>query len=213
MRTDYDWLQRFAEGAEGAQGTEGAEGAEGANEGASEGSTQEGEGTEGAEGKKKLYTDEDIDAIIARRFAKWEKQKQKEIDEAKRLENMNAQERAEHERDELQRQLSELQNEKALADMSKTARKILSDSGITLSDDLLQILVSTDADATKTAVDNFSKLFSDAVDAAVKERLKGNPPKRGASSGSTITKEEIMKIRDPELRQKKMLENRELFGI
>ena len=208
MRTDYDWLQRFAEGAEGTQGTEGAEGA---NEGASEGSTQEGEGTEGAEGKKKLYTDEDIDAIIARRFAKWEKQK--EIDEAKRLENMNAQERAEHERDELQRQLSELQNEKALADMSKTARKILSDSGITLSDDLLQILVSTDADATKTAVDNFSKLFSDAVDAAVKERLKGNPPKRGASSGSTITKEEIMKIRDPELRQKKMLENRELFGI
>lgn len=209
MRTDYDWLQRFAEGAEGTQGTEGAEGA---NEGASEGSTQEGEGTEGAEGKK-LYTDEDIDAIIARRFAKWEKQKQKEIDEAKRLENMNAQERAEHERDELQRQLSELQNEKALADMSKTARKMLSDSGITLSDDLLQILVSTDADATKTAVDNFSKLFSDAVDAAVKERLKGNPPKRGASSGSTITKGEIMKIRDPELRQKKMLENRELFGI
>ena len=210
MRTDYDWLQRFAEGAEGTQGTEGAEGA---NEGASEGSTQGGEGTEGSEGKKKLYTDEDIDAIIARRFAKWEKQKQKEIDEAKRLENMNAQERAEHERDELQRQLSELQNEKALADMSKTARKMLSDSGITLSDDLLQILVSTDADATKTAVDNFSKLFSDAVDAAVKERLKGNPPKRGASSGSTITKEEIMKIRDPELRQKKMLENRELFGI
>lgn len=98
MRTDYDWLQRFAEGAEGTQGTEGAEGA---NEGASEGSTQEGEGIEGAEGKKKLYTDEDIDAIIARRFAKWEKQKQKEIDEAKRLENMNAQERAEHERDEL----------------------------------------------------------------------------------------------------------------
>lgn len=213
MRTDYDWLQRFAEGAEGTQGTEGAEGAEGASKGASEGSTQEGEGTEGAEGMKKLYTDEDIDAIIARRFAKWEKQKKKEIDEAKRLENMNAQERAEHERDELQRQLSELLNEKALADMSKTARKMLSDSGITLSDDLLQILVSTDADATKTAVDNFSKLFSDAVDAAVKERLKGNPPKRGASSGSTITKEEIMKIRDPELRQKKMLENRELFGI
>ena len=209
MRTDYDWLQRFAEGAEGTQGTEGAEGAEGTQAG----STQEGEGTEGAEGKKKLYTDEDIDAIISRRFAKWEKQKQKEIDEAKKLEHMNAQERAEHERDELQRQLSDLLNEKALADMSKTARKMLSDSGITLSDDLLQILVSTDADATKTAVDNFSKLFSDAVDAAVKERLKGNPPKRGASSGSTITKEEIMKIRDPELRQKKMLENRELFGI
>lgn len=208
MQTDYDWLQRFAEGAEGTQGTEGAEGA---NEGASKGSTQESENTEGK--NQKLYTDEDIDAIIARRFAKWEKQKKKEIDEAKRLENMNAQERAEHERDELQRQLSDLLNEKALADMSKTARKMLSDSGITLSDDLLQILVSTDADATKTAVDNFSKLFSDAVDAAVKERLKGNPPKRGASSGSTITKEEIMKIRDPELRQKKMLENRELFGI
>lgn len=205
MRTDWNWLQRFADGGDDATEPDGA---------TVETTTEDMEGTEGKDkGGERRYTDKDIDAIIAKRLAKWEKQKQKEIDEAKRLENMNAQERAEHERDELQKQLDELRNEKALADMSKSARKMLSDSGISLSDELLSLLVSTDADTTKENVDNFAKLFSEAVDAAVKEKVKGSSPKRGTSSGSTITKEEIMKIRDPELRQKKMLENRELFGI
>lgn len=205
MRTDWNWLQRFADGGDDATEPDGA---------TVETTTEDTEGTEGKDkGGERRYTDKDIDAIIAKRLAKWEKQKQKEIDEAKRLENMNAQERAEHERDELQKQLDELRNEKALADMSKTARKMLSDSGISLSDELLSLLVSTDADATKENVEGFTKLFNAAVEDAVKERVKGTPPKRGASSGSTITKEEIMKIRDPELRQKKMLENRELFGI
>ena len=53
-----------------------------------------------------------------------------------------------------------------------------------------------------------------AVEAAVKERLRGEPPRRGSGGGTApMTKEQIMKIRDPELRQKKMLENKELFNF
>ena len=62
-------------------------------------------------------------------------------------------------------------------------------------------------------IDIDKQAFKDAVEEAVKERLKGRTPKVGTNSSKTMTKAEIMAIRDPELRQKMMLENRELFNF
>ena len=74
-------------------------------------------------------------------------------------------------------------------------------------------MVTTDAAETKSAVDSFTKLFKDAVEAAVKERLKGETPRKGTGGTVAMTKEQIMAIKDPELRQKKMLENKSLFNF
>ena len=68
-------------------------------------------------------------------------------------------------------------------------------------------------DECKAAVDGFAKAFKDALEAEVKNRLKGEPPRKGIGGAAPMTKEQIMAIKDPELRQKKMLENRELFNI
>ena len=184
------------------------------------------EGAEAPEGKppedklekpeqgKKRYTDEDVDDIINRKFAEWQKKQQKAVNEAKKLAEMNAQQKAEYERDQLQKELDDYKRKDSLAEMTKTARKMLSESGITASDDILSVLVTTDAEQTKAAIDSFSKTFQAAVEAAVKERLRGEPPRRGSGGGAApMTKEQIMKIRDPELRQKKMLENKELFNF
>lgn len=163
---------------------------------------------------KKRYTDEDVDDIINRKFAEWQKKQQKAVNEAKKLAEMNAQQKAEYERDQLQKELDDYKRKDSLAEMTKTARKMLSESGITASDDILSVLVTTDAEQTKAAIDSFSKTFQAAVEAAVKERLRGEPPRRGSGGGAApMTKEQIMKIRDPELRQKKMLENKELFNF
>ena len=126
---------------------------------------------------------------------------------------MNATQKAEYERDQLQKELNTLREQTALAEMGKTARKMLTDEGITVSDDLLAVMVTTDAEQTKAAVDGFAKAFKEAVENAVKERLRGEPPRRGTGGAAAMTKEQILAIRDPELRQKKMLENRSLFGI
>lgn len=160
------------------------------------------------------YTDEDVDKLFNKKFAEWEKKKQKEIDEAKKLAEMNAQERAEHERDELQKKLDALEKKDTLSEMTKTARKMLSDEGVSVPDEVLAMIVDTDAEKTKAAVDAFGKAFKDAVESAVKEKLKGNPPRKGTSGGgTTMTKEQILNIKDPEERQKAMLENRELFNF
>lgn len=160
------------------------------------------------------YTDKDVDDIINKKFAEWEKKKQKEVDEAQKLAEMNAQQKAEYERDQIQKELDALKKKDALSEMTKTARKMLKEEDIAISDELLAVMVTTDAEKTKAAVDGFAKLFKDAVESAVKERLKGAPPKKSSAGGpASMTKEQIMAIKDPELRQKKMLENRELFNF
>lgn len=162
---------------------------------------------------KAKYTDDDLDKIINQKFAEWQKKQQKAVDEAKKLAEMNAQEKAEYERDQLQKELDSLKKQASLSEMTKTARKMLSDSGINVTDELLAMMVSENAEDTKTAVDGFAKMFKEAVENAVKEKLRGEPPRKGTGGTSTMTKEQIMGIKDPEIRQKKMLENRHLFNF
>lgn len=133
------------------------------------------------------YTDDDVDKIVKRKLAEAEKKKQKEVDEAKKLAEMDAQQKAEYERDKIQKELDEYKRKDALAEMSKTARKMLADDGITVSDDLLSMMVTTDAASTKAAIDGFKKLFKESVESAVKARLRGETPRRGTGGEPTLS--------------------------
>lgn len=135
------------------------------------------------------YTDEDFDRKLNQKFAEWQKKKDEEISEAKKLAEMNAQEKAEYELNKereahaaTQKALDELKRKDTLTEMTKTARKMLSDSGINASDEILSVLVTTDAEQTKNAIDGFTKLYKEAVEAGVKERLRGETPKAGTGT-------------------------------
>ncbi len=200
-------LQLFAEEA---TATEPAESAAASSE--AQKATEPGKDAKADEPKAK-YTDDDVNKILDKKFAEWQKKQQKAVDEAKKLAEMNATEKAEYERDKLQKELDDLKRQASLSDMTKTARKMLSESGINISDELLSVMVTTDADETKAAIDGFTKAFTEAVETAVKDRLKGEPPRKGSGTAPAMTKEQIMAIKDPELRQAKMLENKELFNF
>ena len=131
------------------------------------------------------YTDEDVNKIIDKKFAEWQKKQQKEVDEAKKLAEMNATQKAEYERDQLKKKLEELEKQASLSEMTKTARKMLAESSINIPDELLSMMVTTDAEETKAAVDGFAKIFKEAVESAVKEKLKGEPPKKKFSKWHT----------------------------
>ena len=161
----------------------------------------------------KKFSDAEVDELIAKKFAEWSKKKDKEVEEAKKLAEMNAQEKAEYERDQFKKELDDLKKQVSLVEMTKTARKILTDNGINVGDELLAMMVTNDAAETKAAVDGFAKMFKEAVENAVKERLKGEPPRKGTGGVASMSKEQIMAIKDPELRQKKMLENKHLFNF
>lgn len=155
-----------------------------------------------------------VNTAVANAQDKWKKLTDNKLTEAEKLAQMSREERAEYRSKQLEKELASYKEREAVAEMSKTARKMLSDSGISISDELLSVMVTTDAEETKNAVEGFINAFNEAVEAAVKDRVKGNPPRKGSgSSPAPMTKEQILAIKDTDLRQLKMLENKELFGL
>lgn len=162
--------------------------------------------------EEKKYSDEDVDKIINRKFAEWEKKQEKERQkksEAEKLKEMNAQQKADYEREQLEKKVEELMKKEALSQMSRSARGMLQEKGINVSDQLLSMLISDDADTTKASVDSFISLFQSEVGKAVKEALKGETPRTGGASG--MTKEQIMSVTNRAERQRLIKENINLF--
>lgn len=159
------------------------------------------------------YTDKDLDKIIARKIAEANKKAEKEASkkaEAERLKNMTAQEKKDHELEELKKELAQMKRESALSAMGKEARSILSERNIHVSDSLITNLISDDADKTKEAVESFAEEFQKAVESAVAEKLKGNAPKTTGTNKS-VTKDEIMKIKNAKERQEMIRKHMDLF--
>ena len=176
-------LQLFAEDSEGSDGDLGNEGTDQENKPETKESEEDDE--DDPEDEKK-YSDKDVNKIIDRKFAEWAKKKQKEEDEAKKLSKMNAQEKADYKKKQLEDRIAELENEKALSNMRDEARKMLSERNINISDELLAFMVSKDAGETKKAVDSFADLFNAAVNEVVKGKARQNTPKEsGAFSAGT----------------------------
>ncbi len=172
---------------------------------------QEQQSQEQQKGDDKKYSDKDVDAIINKKFAKWQKEHESKLTEAQKLAEMTAQQKVEYERDNLLKEVEAYRKEKAMFEMSNTARGILNEAGITnLSDDILTVLVREDAETTSKAVNDFAKSFKGAVEKAVNERLKQPAPKKNFANG-TLTKEDILKETDPIKRQELIVQNLELF--
>lgn len=172
--------------------------------------TQESNEDKAGEAQKKLYTDEDVDKLINRKFAEWQAKKDQEINEAQKLAEMNEQQKADYKLQKLQKELDEYKNRETLSEMAKTARAILSEQNINIPDELVSVLVTTDADTTSANVKAFAKAFQSAVSQAVDSKISHREPKTGGSK--TVTKKDIMAIKDTAARQKAIAENIELFG-
>lgn len=213
MTVFKELLQAFDD-PEGGEGNKG--GSDGGQKSGDKGADDKGKSGSGSKdddkGKgadEKKYSDADLDKIINQKFAKWQKDQEKAVSEAKKLASMTEQEKAEHERDEIKKELEALKKANNMAEMGKQARKMLNEDGINIPDDLVNLIIAEDAETTKDTVQQFSKLFKAAVQDAVKEALKGKTP--GTGSSGTITKEQIMKIKDRTERQRMIQKHRDLF--
>ena len=108
-------LQLFAEAASAATDTS----TEKTTEQTTEQST---ESKQDVKADEKKYSDKEVNDLIDKKFAEWQKKKDKEIGEAQKLATMNATQKAEYERDQLQKELDKLKRENSIAEMSKKAR-------------------------------------------------------------------------------------------
>ena len=77
---------------------------------------------------EKRYTDADVDKMIDKKFAEWNKKREseeKQKAEAAKLASMNEGQKQEAKIKELTNRLNDLEREKTLSEMTKTARALL----------------------------------------------------------------------------------------
>ena len=214
MKKKY-FLQIFAEG----------EGVGATGEPAADGTGATGEGTmqtneplsfddflkQGGQAEFDRRVQKAIQTAVSNAQKKWQTITDDKVGEAEKLAQMTAEQREKYRADKAEKELADLKRQIALGDMAKTARKMLSDEQITVPDEIITNLVSDDAEKTKESVETFARVFKEAVSLAVKEALRGNPPKAGSNNGATLTKEQILSVKDRTERQRLIAENAQLF--
>jgi hypothetical protein len=179
-------LQTFNDGGQG--GGDGGAGAEGGQGGS--------DGGEGDKGGKVTFTTEqqaEVDRIIGERLsktqAKWEKDYAEKLDaaktEAEKLAKMNADQKAEYEKQKREKELSDREANITRRELKATAYESLAEKG--LPKDLAELLDYSNAESTSKSIESVEKAFRSAVEAGVNERLKGNPPGGGGGTGSVDT--------------------------
>ena len=152
-----------------------------------------------------------IQTAVSNAQKKWQTMTDGKVSEAEKLAQMTGEEKAEYRAKKAEQELADLKKQIALGEMAKTARKMLSEENITVPDEIISNLVSDDAEKTKASVESFARVFKEAVQIAVKESLKGNPPKASSGGATTVTREQILAVKDRTERQRLIAENPQLF--
>jgi|SRR5690625_51697 len=161
---------------------------------------------------KPKFTQDQLDKIVQDRVNRLEQDKQEAIDEAEKLAKMNADEKQQYELEKLQRENKQLKESQNRFELGKEATKILAESDIIATDEILDFVVREDADKTSEAVKAFSSLVDKVSDDRMKEKLKGTSPKKQTGSQSAVTKDSILSIKDGAERIKAIQENPQLFN-
>ena len=112
--------------------------------------------------------------------------------EAEKMAKMNAEQKAQYEREKKEGELSKREAEITKRELTATAKEQLAEKGLPTS--LASILNYTNAEECTASIDAVEKAFQEAVEKAVNDRLKGGkPPKNAAGEGGGNLEEQVLK--------------------
>ena len=158
--------------------------------------------------QEKLFTQEEVNNIVEKRLNKEKNKWKNEVDQAKRLAEMSAEDRAREqfkiEKAEFERQRAEFERERLLV---QTQRE-LSTKNIPV--EFADMLVKEDAESTKAAIDTFASLYNQSVEKGVSNKMKGRPPKTKQTPSDGLDRAAFMKLSLAE-QQKMAKENPERY--
>ena len=113
--------------------------------------------------KEKTYTQAEVMELIEKRLIREREKQKKAASEAEKLAKMSAQEQAEYQRDEIQKELEELKAKLARADIKETARAMLAADNISIPDNLISAIITDNADTTQQAIKGFAAAFKERI--------------------------------------------------
>ena len=154
--------------------------------------------------EEKTFTQEELDKILNKKFAQWQKKTEEAKAEAERKAKLTEAEKLAEERKEFEAMKKQFEYEQRVNSTSK----VLASNNLPIQ--FADFLIAENDEATTQRVDLFKNAFNEALEKAVSERLKGRTPKISANKSVEISKEQFNKM-DLVQRQKLFVENRELY--
>lgn len=124
--------------------------------------------------------------------AKWEQEAEAKIAEARteaeKLAKMTLEQKAQHERDQRDKELAEREAALTRRELRAEAAAARSEKGLPIK--LLESVNLSNADTTKSSLEAVEKAFRAAVQAGVDDRLKSTTPKTGANMTDNYTQKQ-----------------------
>lgn len=161
-------------------------------------SAEEDKGKKGEQ--ERSYNDAEVDRIVAKHKAEWEKAHKADLekakDEARKYERMSKEERAkadqlkaEEESKAKDDRIAELEAKIAEAEMRKTVATELEalPEGFVASQDFLDATVSGDAEKTKAQVERVKRIILADRKLQEEKRARGNTPRNYGSGGKAVS--------------------------
>lgn len=153
--------------------------------------------TQTEETKGKLYTEDELQALLQkegdRRISLYQKTMERKQREADRLRNMSAEDKREYELQQRELAIEAKEQELALLENKSVCISILADKGI--SSKLVDFVVDSDADVMNEKIKLLEKEFKKSVKEEVERRLVSKVPTKSLPTDiSTITKEQFQKM-------------------
>jgi hypothetical protein len=183
-------LQHFA--ADGAGGGAGGGGTSGDGEGTGEGTAAAGSEGAAAGGEGGAAAPQSFDDFLKdpKNQAEIEAKMQEARTEAEKMAKMNAEQKAQYEREKQAKELADREAAITKRELMATAKEQLAEKGLPIS--LASVLNYSSAEECTASMDAVGKAFQEAVEKAVNDRLAGGkPPKKADNPAATYTMEQI----------------------
>ena len=109
--------------------------------------------------------------------------------EAEKMAKMNAEQKAQYERDKQAKELADREAAITRRELMATAKEQLAEKGLPTS--LASVLNYSSAEECTASIENVGKAFQEAVEKAVNDRLTGGKPMKKAGEPTTYTMDQI----------------------
>lgn len=117
--------------------------------------------------------------------------------EAEKLAKMNAEQKAEYEKEKREKELADREASITKRELAAAAKEQLAEKGLPLS--LANVLNYSTAEACSASIDSVGKAFQEAVEKAVEERLSGGKPPKKADDKAAYTMDQIKAMSTDEI--------------
>ena len=136
----------------------------------------------------KTFTQDELDKILNKKFAQWQKKTEQAKAEAERKAKLTEAEKLAEERKEFEAMKKQFEYEQRVNSTSK----VLASNNLPI--EFADFLIAENDEATTQRVDLFKNAFNEALEKALNERLRGSVPKVSTGKALEISKEEFKKM-------------------